>query len=95
MAGAYEVYRKANEGDGDRMSQEQVNRVFGAVADLLATGEKVSIQGFGTLTPVERAARKCHNPQGGDPIEKPAHMDVKWKAATALKDRLDTEKGKG
>lgn len=65
-----------------------VNAVFGAVADALAKGDKVTITGFGTFDVKKTAAREGRNPATGAKIKIPAKKVPSFKAGAALKDKV-------
>jgi DNA-binding protein HU-beta len=67
-----------------------VEAVFSGVSDELATGKEVRLNGFGTFSATERAAREGRNPQTGEAIQIPASKVAKFSPAKALKDRLNT-----
>jgi DNA-binding protein HU-beta len=58
-----------------------IDGVVGAVA----TGEKVTLPGFGTFEQRSRAARSGRNPQTGEALEIPATVAPAFKPATAFK----------
>ena len=55
----------------------------------LASGDKVTLVGFGTFQVSERAARKGRNPQTKQPIDIPASKGVRFKAGKGLTDALN------
>ena len=59
-----------------------------AISDALASGEDVSLIGFGTFTVKERAAREGRNPATGETIQIPASKVPAFKAGKALKDAV-------
>lgn len=61
----------------------------GIIADALAAGESVAIQGFGTFKLADVKARKGRNPKTGETIEIPAHRKVTFHPSPALKDRIN------
>lgn len=71
-----------------KLAGEVVAAVFAGLADEIATGEKVRISGVGTFSTAERAGRTGRNPQTGEAVEIAAKTVVKFKAATALKERV-------
>ena len=58
------------------------------ITDALASGEDVSLIGFGTFTVKERAAREGRNPATGETIQIPASKVPAFKAGKALKDAV-------
>lgn len=63
-----------------------VDAVFDTIKNTLASGEKVSIAGFGSFTISERAARIGKNPQTSEEIMIPASKSPKFKASKAFKE---------
>ena len=57
-------------------TQKQTNAVLNAlleaITEAVASGEKVTIVGFGVFESRNRAARKCRNPKTNEPIAIPA-----------------------
>ena len=68
---------------------ETVDAVLEAVAASLAAGEPVTVPGFGTFEVRERAARTGRNPQTGETIEIAASRLPAFRAAKALRDRVN------
>ena len=58
------------------------------VASAIASGDKVTITGFGTFKGSQRAARKGTNPKTGKPLDIAAHTVVSFKAGSDLKGAL-------
>jgi len=71
-----------------KVADQAVALVFDAIADALASGEKVMIAGFGAFDVRDRPARTGRNPRTGEPVAVPASRAVGFKAGKALKDRL-------
>ncbi len=65
-----------------------LDAVIKAISDALASGEDVSLIGFGTFTVKERAAREGRNPATGETITIPASKVPAFKAGKALKDAV-------
>lgn len=65
-----------------------VDAVLDAVTKALASGEQVSLVGFGTFAVKERAARTGRNPKTGAAIEIAASRQAAFKPGKALKDAL-------
>ncbi len=67
-------------------AEKCVAAVFGCLTDVLATGEKVQLTGFGVFEVRERAQREGKNPQNGEPMVIPASKSPAFKAGKSLKD---------
>lgn len=65
-----------------------VEAVLGGVSSTLASGNSVSLVGFGTFSVADRAARTARNPRTGETINVPASKAPKFKAGKALKDAV-------
>lgn len=66
-----------------------VEAVLGGIADEVAAGKEVRLNGFGIFSVAERAAREGRNPQTGQTIQIAASKAAKFSPAKALKDRLN------
>ena len=71
-----------------KQAAEVVDCIIGAIKDALASGDKVSLIGFGTFSVKERAARQGRNPRIGDTIQIAAKNVPSFKAGKALKDAV-------
>ncbi len=71
-----------------KQAAEAVDCILGAIKDALASGDKVSLIGFGTFSVKERAARQGRNPRTGDTIQIAAKNVPSFKAGKALKDAV-------
>lgn len=60
-----------------------------AVKGCLATGDSVTLVGFGTFSVSERAARTGRNPQSGKAIKIDAKKVAKFKAGSHLADAVN------
>jgi len=69
-------------------ADQALNSVLGAITDAVASGDKVTLIGFGTFSVSERAARDGRNPQTGKTIKIPARKVVKFKAGSKLADAV-------
>lgn len=69
-----------------KATAEVVDTLFETVKEVVASGEKLSINGFGNFEIVERAAREGRNPATGEPIMIEASKSPKFKPAKAFKD---------
>lgn len=66
-----------------------VKGVFGLMAESLADGKPVRMQGFGSFETYEAAPRTGRNPQTNEPIEIPGATRVRFSAAKALKSAVN------
>jgi DNA-binding protein HU-beta len=79
------VEKVAQDCNISKVSAEQaLNGVLGAISSAVATGDKVSLIGFGTFSVSERAAREGRNPKNGETIQIPAGKVVRFKAGKKL-----------
>ena len=69
-------------------ADKAVNAVFEALSRALASGEKVTISGFGTFEVRERKERQGRNPQTREPMTIPASKLPAFSAGKALKDAV-------
>lgn len=67
---------------------EMYDDVFGALADVVASGEEVAIPGLGRVKIVDRAARKAHNPTTGEAVEVPAKKAPKFQFSKDIKEAV-------
>src|SRR3954452_20398685 len=66
-----------------------VEAAFAAVANAVASGQEVTIQGFGKFKTSDRAARQGRNPATGESIQIAASRKPTFTPAKPLKDRLN------
>ncbi len=69
-------------------SEAALSAVLASITEALASGDKVSLVGFGTFEVRERAARTGINPKTKEPIEIAASKAPSFKAGKALKDAV-------
>ena len=60
-----------------------------AIGGVLAEGDDVTIQGFGTFSSQQREARTGRNPRTGESLQIEASTSVKFKAGKALRDAVN------
>lgn len=72
-----------------KASKEAVEFVFAQIAEHLAEGEKVRIDGFGIFEVRERAERQGRNPQTGKTLTIKASKVPAFKAGKGLKDKVN------
>lgn len=63
---------------------EALNSVFNVIGETLASGDKVSLVGFGTFSSNHRAARVGRNPKTGEALQIAAKNVVKFKPGKEL-----------
>ena len=68
-----------------------VASVLESITETLASGEKVSIVGFGTFEVRERGARTGRDPRTNQEIQIPASKAPAFKAGKALKDTVNNK----
>jgi DNA-binding protein HU-beta len=66
-----------------------VDTMLDSISKSLATGNQVTLVGFGTFSVKQRAARTGRNPRTGEPIDIPAAKVPGFKAGKALKDAVN------
>jgi DNA-binding protein HU-beta len=74
-------------------AEDAVRAVLGTIADDLAAGERVVLDGFGIFETRERAARAGRNPQTGEPIEIPAGRACAFRPAAKLRAAVSAGEG--
>jgi DNA-binding protein HU-beta len=72
-------------------ARDLVDRVFEKMTEAANQGEEVAIHGFGKFKVVERGARKGRNPQTGEAVKIAARKVLKFEAAKAMKEGLNTK----
>lgn len=77
-----------------KMSKAEASRVVHfltqTIKDAVGAGESVRIRGFGTFALKDLDERQGYNPFNGESITIPAHTTVKFIAAKAFKDQLNS-----
>lgn len=68
-----------------------VNGVIETISESLVRGEAVTLRGFGTIKPIEVAAKVGRNINTNTQMVIPAHRSVKLVLAQELKDKLNNE----
>ena len=66
-----------------------VASVLDTITETLASGEKVSLVGFGTVEVKERAAHQGINPSTGEPMQIPSSKSAVFKSGKQLKDAVN------
>lgn len=76
---------------GQNGSATAVNAMIEIIGETLASGETVTIPGFGTFSTKHRAERAGKNPQTGEAITIPAARVPHFKAGSKLKDKVSVD----
>ncbi|NSW85911.1 MAG: HU family DNA-binding protein [Syntrophobacteraceae bacterium] len=69
-------------------AEKAVDGFVAAVSDALATGQKVTLVGFGTFVVGSRSSRDGRNPRTGEKISIPASKVVKFKPGKSLSEKV-------
>jgi DNA-binding protein HU-beta len=69
-------------------AEKSVDGFVSAVSGALATGDKITLVGFGTFSVGERAQREGRNPRTGEKIVIPASKAVRFKAGKTLSEKI-------
>ena len=72
-------------GQNESQATKAVNAVFTAIEQALASGDEVTVSGFGSFKVVERSAREGRNPQTGEAITIAARKSPVFRPGTQLK----------
>lgn len=71
-----------------KQAAEALDAILEAIKDALASGEKVSLVGFGTFMVKERAAREGRNPRTGKTIKIPPKKVPVFKPGKELREAV-------
>jgi DNA-binding protein HU-beta len=66
-------------------SEQAVSTVLNSISDAVASGDKVTLPGFGTFEKRERPARTARNPQTGEAIKLKKTSVPAFKAGSTFK----------
>lgn len=72
-----------------RDSETALNSVLGIISDVLVSGQKVQIVGFGTFEVKNRAPRTGRNPKKNLPVKIPAKKVPYFTPGAVLKSAVD------
>jgi DNA-binding protein HU-beta len=75
-----------------RMATEAVNAVLDTIQETVASGDKVSITGFGVFEKQVRPARTARNPATGAAIKVPKTSVPKFRAGSDFKAMVNARK---
>lgn len=70
-------------------ARKAVDSLFSAIADAAASGDEISLNGFGKFKVKQSAAREGRNPSTGATIQIAASKKLGFTPAKALKDKLN------
>lgn len=65
-----------------------INTIFSSIGDVIKKDDTILIPGFGSFKRTNRSARSARNPQTGATIKIKAKKVPKFKAASALKEKI-------
>jgi nucleoid DNA-binding protein len=68
-----------------KAAEETIDKFTTLLADIVKAGDEVPLGNLGKFMVVERAARRCRNPQTGETMDVPAKKAVKFKPTAAFK----------
>lgn len=89
MTKAELVGKIANAGGITKSQAEKaVDGFVSSVSAALASGDKVTLVGFGTFSVGSRSQREGRNPRTGEKIKIPASKVVKFKAGKTLSEKV-------
>ena len=71
-------------------AEQLIEDLFDSIVKEVASGEAVSIAGFGIFEAKKRAARMGRNPKTGEAIQIKASINPKFRPAKAFKDAVNT-----
>lgn len=71
-----------------RACREAIDSITSTISDSLASGEKVTLVGFGSFKVRQRKARRGRNPQTGREIQIPAKKVPKFDSGKNLKEAV-------
>jgi DNA-binding protein HU-beta len=79
-------------GDNKRTATDAVNAVLQTIQETVASGDKVSISGFGVFEKQVRPARTARNPATGAPVKVPKTSVPKFRAGADFKAMVNTRR---
>ena len=71
--------------------KELSSSLVGALLEEIANGNSVTIQGFGSFEPREKASRRIYNPTSKTYLVVPSKTTLSYKMSAALKTLLNKE----
>jgi len=73
-----------------KAATETIENIITVITDILASGNSISLPGFGTLNVKDTAARVGRNPKTGEEVKILASKKVTFKAGKNLKDAINS-----
>jgi DNA-binding protein HU-beta len=73
-------------------AEQALRSALDAITDVVASGEKVTLPGFGTFERRDRAARQGRNPQTGESLKIPKSQVPAFKAGATFKSYVGMSK---
>ena len=73
--------------------EDMVEVLFETVISEVRSGQRVTVVGFGTFSPTDRAPRVGRNPRTGAAVSIPASRGVRFATGSAFKSALNPEEG--
>lgn len=70
-------------------AEKALSTVIDSITDVLASGDKITLVGFGTFEVRDRAAKEAINPLTKESVHVPAKKVPAFKAGRALKEAVD------
>jgi DNA-binding protein HU-beta len=70
-------------------AERALNATIEAIESAVASGDKVTLPGFGSFSMTHRAARVGRNPQTGAPVQIKASNAPKFSAGAKFKERVN------
>lgn len=77
--------RKVNKADTEAV----VEALFSTIKQAFVDGEEVRVVGFGVFSTHMTKERSGRNPNTGEALVIPAHKEVRFKAASVIKDAIN------
>ena len=71
--------------------KELSSSLIGVVLEEISNGNSVTIQGFGSFEPREKASRKIYNPTSKTYLVVPSKTTLSYKMSAVLKSQLNKE----
>ncbi len=83
------IYKSTSDNVSRIQAKELVNIVLETIVESLVDGKEVKLSGFGVFYTTYSPKRLGRNPKTGEVVEIPAHMTVRFRSSSVLKDRIN------